>query len=73
MVKSNHYQRKAATWSGNTWKRPGNALDTKASIRQKNGKDAIMGEALNPKLQAMQDKVKAKNASWQQKMLLIVK
>ena len=53
----------ATPGQGNTWKRPGNALDkVKASIRQKYGKDAIMGEALNPKLQAMQDKVKAKNA-----------
>ena len=54
----------ATPGQGNTWKRPGNALDkVKASIRQKYGKDAIMGEALNPKLQAMQDKVKAKNAA----------
>ena len=53
----------ATPGQGNTWKRPGNALDkVKANIRQKYGKDAIMGEALNPKLQAMQDKVKAKNA-----------
>jgi len=35
----------------------------KSKIRQKYGKGAIMGEALNPKLQAMQDKVKAKNAA----------
>ena len=54
----------ATPGQGNTWKRPGIALDkVKASIRQKYGKDAIMGEALNPKLQAMQDKVKAKNAA----------
>ena len=31
----------------------------KANIRQKYGKGAIMGEALNPKLQAVQDKAKA--------------
>ena len=50
----------ATPGQGNTWKRPGNALDkVKASIRQKYGKDAIMGEALNPKLQAVQDKAKA--------------
>ena len=54
----------ATPGQGNTWKRPGNALDkVKADIRQKYGKNAIMGEALNPKLQAMQDKVKAKNAA----------
>ena len=50
----------ATPGQGNTWKRPGNALDkVKANIRQKYGKDAIMGEALNPKLQAVQDKAKA--------------
>ena len=50
----------ATPGQGNTWKRPGNALDkVKADIRQKYGKNAIMGEALNPKLQAVQDKAKA--------------